>query len=233
MAKKIDDEILDELLKGCERPEDLLGADGLMTGLKKALMQRMLGAELTEHLGYEHGEEAPPTQPNRRNGASRKTVRGDGGTFEIEVPRDRDGSFAPKLIGKGQTRIDGLDEKIIAMYARGMSVRDIRGHLEELYGLEVSPDLISRVTDAVLDEVKEWRSRALDAVYPIVIFDALRVKIRDKDSRIVRSEPMERHWSERHRRTRFTWPWASPATASARSWASGLPRTRGPNSGSP
>jgi transposase-like protein len=188
MAKKIDDGILDELLRGCERPEDLLGDDGLMAGLKKALMQRMLGAELTEHLGYEHGEEAPPSQANRRNGASRKTVRGEGGAFEIEVPRDRDGSFAPKLIGKGQTRIDGLDEKIIAMYARGMSVRDIRGHLEELYGLEVSPDLISRVTDAVLDEVKEWRSRALDAVYPIVIFDALRVKIRDKDSRIVRNK---------------------------------------------
>lgn len=188
MAKKIDDAILDELLKGCERPEDLLGDDGLMTGLKKALMQRMLGAELTEHLGYEHGEDAPPSQANRRNGASRKTVRGEGGAFEIEVPRDRDGSFTPKLVGKGQTRIDGLDEKIIAMYARGMSVRDIRGHLEELYGLEVSPDLISRVTDAVLDEVKEWRSRALDAVYPIVIFDALRVKIRDKDSRIVKNK---------------------------------------------
>lgn len=188
MAKKIDDGILDELLKGCERPADLLGDDGLMAGLKKALMQRMLGAELTEHLGYEHGEEAPPSQANRRNGASRKTVRGEGGAFEIEVPRDRDGSFSPKLIGKGQTRIDGLDEKIVAMYARGMSVRDIRGHLEELYGLEVSPDLVSRVTDAVLDEVKEWRSRALDAIYPIVIFDALRVKIRDKDSRIVKNK---------------------------------------------
>lgn len=188
MAKTIDDGILDELLKGCERPEDLLGADGLMTGLKKALMQRMLGAELTDHLGYELGCDAPPSQANRRNGVSRKTVRGESGAFELEVPRDRDGSFTPKLIGKGQTRIDGLDEKIIAMYARGMSVRDIRGHLEELYGLEVSPDLISRVTDAVLDEVKEWRSRALDAVYPIVIFDALRVKIRDKDSRIVKNK---------------------------------------------
>jgi putative transposase len=127
-------------------------------------------------------------QANRRNGTSRKTLRGEDGAFAIEVPRDRDGSFEPKLIAKGQTRIDGLDDKIIAMYARGMSVRDIRGHLEELYGLEVSPDLISRVTDAVLDEVKEWRSRALDAVYPVVIFDALRVKIRDKDSRIVKNK---------------------------------------------
>jgi putative transposase len=188
MGKKINDDILDELLKGCERPEDLLGDGGLMKDLKKALMQRMLGAELTDHLGYEHGEEAPPVQSNRRNGVSRKTVRSEDGAFEIEVPRDRDGSFEPRLIAKGQTRIDGLDDKIIAMYARGMSVRDIRGHLEELYGLEVSPDLISRVTDAVLDEVKEWRSRALDAVYPIVIFDALRVKIRDKDSRIVKNK---------------------------------------------
>jgi transposase-like protein len=188
MAKKIDDAVLDELLKGWERPEDLMADGGLMKELRKALMQRMLGAELTDHLGYEHGQEPPPVQTNRRNGVSRKTLRSEDGAFEIEVPRDREGSFEPRLIGKGQTRIDGLDEKIIAMYARGMSVRDIRGHLEELYGLEVSPDLISRVTDAVLDEVKEWRSRALDAVYPVVIFDALRVKIRDKDSRIVKNK---------------------------------------------
>ena len=188
MAKKINDAVLDELLKGCERPEDLMADGGLMKELRKALMQRMLGAELTEHLGYEHGEAAPPVQTNRRNGVSRKTLKSEDGAFEIEVPRDREGSFEPRLIGKGQTRIDGLDDKIIAMYARGMSVRDIRGHLEELYGLEVSPDLISRVTDAVLDEVKEWRSRALDAVYPVVIFDALRVKIRDKDSRIVKNK---------------------------------------------
>lgn len=132
--------------------------------------------------------EAPPVQPNRRNGASRKTVKSEDGAFEIEAPRDREGSFEPKLIPKGQTRADGLDETIIAMYARGMCVRDIRGRLEELYGQQVSPDLISRVTDAVLDEVKEWRSRALDTVYPIVIFDALRVKIKDKDSRIVKNK---------------------------------------------
>jgi hypothetical protein len=188
MGKKINDDILDELLKGCERPEDLLGEGGLMKDLKKALIERMLGAELTEHLGYEHGAEAPPVKSNRRNGVSRKSVKSEDGAFEIEVPRDRDGGFEPRLIGKGQTRIDGLDDKIIAMCARGMSVRDIRGHLEELYGLEVSPDLISRVTDAVLDEVKEWRSRALDAVYPVVIFDALRVTIRDKDSRIVKNK---------------------------------------------
>jgi transposase-like protein len=160
MTKKIDAEILDELLKGCDRPEALLGEGGLMRDLKRALIQRMLEAELTEHLGYEQGEVPPPVQPNRRNGSSRKTVKGESGAFEIDVPRDREGSFEPRLIAKGQTRIDGLDEKIIAMYARGMSVRDIRSHLEELYGIAVSPDLISRVTDAVLDEVKEWRSRA-------------------------------------------------------------------------
>lgn len=108
MGKKIDDDVLDELLKGCERPEDLLGDGGLMKELKKALMQRMLGAELTEHLGYEHGAEAPPAQGNRRNGVSRKTVKSEDGAFEIDVPRDRDGSFEPKLIARGQTRIDGL-----------------------------------------------------------------------------------------------------------------------------
>ena len=134
----------------------------------------MLGAELTDHLGYKHGAAPPAEQANRRNGASCKTVRGQGGAMEIAVPRDRDGSFEPRLSRKGQTRIEGFDDKVIAMYARGMSVRDIRGHLEELYGLEVSPDLISRVTDAVLDEGKEWRSRALDAAYPVVIFDARR-----------------------------------------------------------
>ncbi|MRX51338.1 IS256 family transposase [Paracoccus sp. S-4012] len=181
-------EVLDELLKGCERPEDLLGEAGLMTELKRALMQRMLGAELTEHLGYAHGETPADGQANRRNGSGRKMVKGKDGAMEIAVPRDRDGSFEPQLIRKGQTRIDGLDDKIIALYARGMSVRDIRAHLEELYGLEVSPDLVSRVTDAVMDEVREWRSRALDAVYPVVIFDALRVKIRDKDSRVVRNK---------------------------------------------
>ena len=188
MGQQINDEVLDELLAGCDRPEDLLGDGGLMKQLEKALMQRMLGAELSEHLVYEHGAEAPPVQTNRRNGVNRETVKSEDGAFEIEVPRDCEGSFEPKLIAKGQTRIDGLDDKTIAMYARGMSVRDIRNHLEELYGLEVSPDLICRVTDAVLDEVKEWRSRALDTVYPIVIFDAFRVKIRGKDSRIVKSK---------------------------------------------
>lgn len=180
--------VLDELLKGCERPEDLLGATGLMKELKIKLMERMLGAELTAHLGYEEGKEAPPAQVNRRNGTSPKLLKGDDGLLPIAVPRDRDGSFEPELVKKGQTRIDGMDDKIISLYAAGLTVRDIASHLEDIYGLQVSPDLISRITDAVLDEVREWQSRALERVYPIVIFDALRVKIRDADSRMVKNK---------------------------------------------
>lgn len=184
----ISKELLDELLKGCERPGDLLGDAGLMKELKIKLMERMLGAELTAHLGYEEGQEAPPGQTNRRNGVGSKRLKGQDGEAPISVPRDRDGSFEPELIKKGQTRIDGMDDKIIGLYAAGLTVRDIRAHLEEVYGLKVSPDLISRVTDAVLDEVREWQSRALDRMYPIVIFDALRVKIRDADSRMVKNK---------------------------------------------
>jgi putative transposase len=184
----IRDELIDELLKGCERPEDLLGDTGLMKELKVRLMERMLSAELTAHLGYEGGSEPPPGQANRRNGAGGKRLKGQDGEVPISVPRDRDGSFEPELIKKGQTRIDGVDDKIIGLYAHGLSVRDIQAHLEELYGLKVSPDLISRVTDAVLDEVREWQGRALERMYPIVIFDALRVKIRDADSRMVKNK---------------------------------------------
>lgn len=184
----ISDALLDELLKGCERPEDLLGEAGLMRELKLGLMERMLGAELTAHLGYESGATPPPGQVNRRNGTATKRLKGQDGEMPISVPRDRDGSFEPELVKKGQTRIDGIDDKIIGLYAHGLSVRDIQAHLEDLYGLKVSPDLISRVTDAVLDEVREWQTRALDRMYPIVIFDALRVKIRDADSRTVKNK---------------------------------------------
>lgn len=184
----ISNELLDELLRGCERPEDLLGEAGLMRDLKLRLMERMLGAELTAHLGYESGATPPPGQSNRRNGAATKRLKGQDGEMPISVPRDRDGSFEPELVKKGQTRIDGIDDKIIGLYAHGLSVRDIQAHLEDLYGLKVSPDLISRVTDAVLDEVREWQTRALDRMYPIVIFDALRVKIRDADSRTVKNK---------------------------------------------
>jgi transposase-like protein len=184
----IDDKILDELLLDCERPEDLLGDGGLMKELKIRLMERMLGAELTAHLGYEPGGEPPPEQGNRRNGMAMKQVKGADGKAALSVPRDRNGSFSPELVKKGQTWIDGMDEKIIGLYGHGLTVRDIQAHLEELYGLKVSPDLISRVTDAVLDEVREWQSRALERLYPIIIFDALRVKIRDADSRLVKNK---------------------------------------------
>ena len=184
----ISKEVLDELLKDCKRPDDLLGDSGLMKELRIKLMERMLGAELTAHLGYEAGQDAPADQRNRRNGASAKVLKGQNGEIPICVPRDRDGSFAPELVKKGQTRIDGMDDKIIGLYAAGLTVRDIRSQLEDVYGLQVSADLISRVTDAVLDEVREWQSRALERMYPIVIFDALRVKIRDADSRMVKNK---------------------------------------------
>ena len=135
---------------------------------------------MTEHLGYEKGDPAGRGSGNSRNGTSSKTVLTEDGEIEISIPRDRAGSFEPQLIGKGQTRFDGFDDKILSLYARGMTVREIQGHLAELYATEVSPDLISRVTDAVLDEVREWQNRPLDRVYPVVFFDALRVKIRDE-----------------------------------------------------
>jgi len=183
----ISKDVLDELLSGVENADDLLGDQGLMKELKVRLMERMLGAELTEHLGYESGED-PADQCNRRNGTSRKTLKGNDGALPIDVPRDRDGSFEPELVKKGQTRIDGMDDKIIGLYAAGLSTRDIRAHLEEVYGLKVSADLVSRVTDAVLEEVSDWQNRALEPMYPIVFLDALRVKIRDAESRQVKNK---------------------------------------------
>jgi len=173
-------EVLDELLAGYERPEDLLGEEGLFKHLKKALLERALGAELSDHLGYEKGDPAGRGTGNSRNSYSDKTVLSEDGEIDIAVPRDRTGSFEPQIVPKGERRLDGFDDRIVSLYARGMTVREIRGHLQELYGIEVSPDLISRVTDAVLDEVREWQNRPLDPVYPVVFFDALRVKIRDE-----------------------------------------------------
>lgn len=180
MTREIKPELLDELLSGLSKPEDLLGDGGLLRQLKKALMERALGGELTHHLGYEKGDLAGRGSGNSRNGYSSKTVLDEDGEIDLSIPRDRAGTFEPQLVPKGVTRLDGFDDKIISLYARGLTVREIQGHLREIYGTEVSPDLISRVTDAVLDEVKEWQSRPLDACYPIVFFDALRVKIRDE-----------------------------------------------------
>ena len=145
----ISKELLDELLNGVKNADDLLGDQGLMKELKVRLMERMLGAELTEHLGYESDTQPASQQSNRRNGTSRKTLKGNDGALPIDVPRDREGSFEPELIKKGQTRIDGMDDKIIGLYAAGLSTRDIRAHLEEVYGLKVSADLISRVVASI------------------------------------------------------------------------------------
>ena len=173
-------ELLDELLADYETPEDLLGDDGLFKQLKKALLERALGAELSDRLGYEKGDPSGRGTGNNRNGHSGKTVLTEDGEVTLAVPRDRNGTFEPAIVPKGERRLDGFDDRIVSLYARGMTVREIRGHLQEIYGVEVSPDLISRVTDAVLEEVREWQNRPLDAVYPVVFFDALRVKIRDE-----------------------------------------------------
>src|SRR4030095_6249877 len=175
-------QLLDQLLANYEKPEDLTREDGLFKQLKKALIERALGAELTEHLGYEKGDPAGRGRGNSRNGSSSETVltRDGGVAMAVAGPLAAAATSEPQLIAKGQTHFDGFDDKILSLYARGMTVREIQGHLLELYGAEVSPDLISRVTDAGLDEVREWQSRPLDPVYPVVFFDALRVKIRDE-----------------------------------------------------
>jgi putative transposase len=176
----IDNEILDRLLENYEKPEDLTGENGVLRQLTKALMERALEAEMTTHLGYQKNDSGEKTNGNRRNGKSKKTVKGDFGEVEIQTPRDREATFEPRIIQKGQTRMAGLDTKILSMYARGMTTRDIQGHLQEIYGVEVSPTLISHVTDAVVEEVRAWQSRPLDAVYPIVFLDALVVKMRQE-----------------------------------------------------
>ena len=171
----IEKDLLDQLLAGRD-PKDLFAKDGLLDDLKKALSERILNTELDEHLDEERAEGAS----NRRNGHSKKTVLTGTSRVTLSIPRDRAGTFDPKLIARYQRRFPDFDAKIVSMYARGMSVREIRGHLEELYGIEVSPDLISAVTDAVLEEVGEWQNRPLDICYPLVFFDAIRVKIRDE-----------------------------------------------------
>jgi putative transposase len=166
-------------LLGDYKPEELLSQGGLMQQLVGAVVERALEAEMTEHLGYEKGERSGRGSGNSRNGASGKVLKGEHGEIPIRIPRDRNGSFEPQLVKKHQTRLPGFDDKIVAMYARGLSARDIQAQLEELYGVDVGPDLISRVTDSVLDEVKAWQVRPLDPVYPIVYLDALVVKGRD------------------------------------------------------
>jgi len=169
---KIPDAVLDQLLAGAD-PKTAFDPNGLLDELKKALAERALNAEMDHHLANEEAG-------NSRNGYGKKTVTTDTGRIELEIPRDRQATFDPQLIAKYQRRFPGFDEKIVSMYARGMSVREIVGHLRDLYGVDVSPDLISAVTDAVLEEVAAWQARPLEPVYPLVFFDALRVKIRDE-----------------------------------------------------
>lgn len=175
----IEKELLDRLLADYKKPEDLIGETGLLKELTKALLERALEAELTDHLGYEKHAPVATKGGNARNGKSAKTIKGEFGKLPIKVPRDRDSCFEPLIIPKGQTRFSGFDDKIISLYARGMTTREIQGHLEEIYGVDVSPSLISSVTDAVAEEVKIWQNRPLDALYPIVYMDAVRVKVRD------------------------------------------------------
>ena len=184
---KIPKELLDELLKNYSKPEDLTGPDGLLKQLTTALVERAMEAEMSEHLGYEKGDPYGRNGGNSRNGKSKKTLKTERGEVEIEVPRDREGTFEPRLVKKRQTRFDGFDDKILSMYSRGMTVREIQEHLEDLYGVDVSPDLISRVTAEVWDELQAWQHRPLESVYPIVYLDALVAKVRSSGRVVNRS----------------------------------------------
>ena len=181
---EVPEELLASLLADYKKPEDLIGENGLLKQLTKRLVEKALEAELTEHLGHDRHQTVANTLGNTRNGKSKKTLKGEFGELPIEVPRDRKGSFEPQLIPKHQTRWAGFDDKIISLYARGMTVREIQSHLQEMYGTEVSPSLISSVTDAVADEVKAWQARPLDAIYPIVYLDCIHVKVREGAVRV-------------------------------------------------
>jgi len=179
MTDKINLDLIDQLLKDYQSPDDVLGENGILKQLTKAVLERAMQAELTHHLGYDKHSLKGNNSGNSRNGKSKKTLKGDFGNLPIDVPRDRNASFEPQIIPKGETRFAGFDDKILSLYARGMTTRQIQQHLEEIYQVEVSPSLISTVTDAVMDEVRAWQSRPLEALYPIVYLDCLMVKIRD------------------------------------------------------
>jgi len=176
----IPDKLLDSLMKDYKKPEDLLGETGLLKQLTKQLLERAMQTEMTEHLGYEKHAPVNKQTDNSRNGTCKKQIKGEFGNLEIAVPRDRNSSFEPIILPKGQSRFSGFDDKIIALYARGMTTRDIQAHLEEMYGLEVSPSLVSQVTRVVQEEVTLWQNRPLDEVYPIIYLDAIRVKVRQE-----------------------------------------------------
>jgi putative transposase len=175
---EIDTKVLDQLLKGCQKPEDIVGEGGLLKQLTKALLERALSGELTHHLGYEKHDPAGYKTGNSRNGTSQKRLKGEFGEMEVKVPRDRNGTFEPRIIEKHQTRFTGFDKQILGMYARGMTVRDIEAQLQEAYGLDVSAGLVSEVTAGVLELFQTWQSRPLENLYPIIYLDALYVKMR-------------------------------------------------------
>ena len=180
--KSLPTDLIDSLLADYKKPEDLIGEHGLLKQLTKALVERALQAEMAEHLGHDKHETVINATGNTRNGKSRKTLKGEFGELPIEIPRDREGSFEPLIISKHQTRWAGFDDKILSLYARGMTTREIQQHLTEMYGTEVSPTLISTVTDGVMDEIKQWQSRPLDAVYPVIYLDCIHAKVRDAGS---------------------------------------------------
>lgn len=171
-------ELLDQLIAGYKKPEDLIGENGLLKQLTKALLERAMQAEITDHLGYSRNAPEGKNTGNSRNGSYKKTLKGEFGEIDLAVPRDRNGTFEPVIVPKGETRFKGFDNKIISLYARGMTTRDIQSHLEEIYGVDVSPTLISQVTEAVTDEVRLWQNRPLDEVYPIVYLDAVRIRVK-------------------------------------------------------
>ena len=174
------DEVLDELLKDCKSSEDIVGKNGLLKDLSKRLFERALQGEMTAHLGYEPNAYEGRNSGDSRNGVTTKTVATEAGEVEIEVPRDRNGSFEPQIVKKHQKRVSGIDKRILSLYAKGMTVSEIQSELEEAYGTDVSPALISSVTDSVMEDVKEWQSRPLSPIYPILYFDALVVKSREE-----------------------------------------------------
>jgi putative transposase len=176
---KLPDDVVDELLAGARTEEEIVGPGGLLSQLTKRLVERALEVELTDHVGYDRHQEPPGGTGNTRNGSTPKTLITEHGEVRVDTPRDRDGSFSPKIVRKRQRRFEGFDDKILALYSRGLSTRDIEAHIAEIYGVHVGRDLISRVTDAVMDDARAWQQRPLDDVYPVVFLDALVLKIRE------------------------------------------------------
>jgi transposase-like protein len=210
------DELLDELLAGARTEEEITGPGGLLSQLTRRLVERALEVELTDHLGYQPHQEPSGVAGNTRSGSTPKTLITEQGEVRFEAPRDRHGTFEPQIVRKRQRRFEGFDDKILALYSRGLSTRDIEAHLEEIYCVKVGRDLISRVTDAVIDDVRAWQTRPLDDVYPVVFLDALVLKVRD---------------GARYSARPATSPWRSRSTASVRCSGCGSRTARAPSSG--